>query len=105
MNYNIALIIFGAALATYCTRFPLLLYSGPKNIPPWLEKLLSFIAPTVLTALIVPMIFIRQGQVISTPANPYVLATIVCALTAYFSKNTIITVLAGELIVSLIVYL
>ncbi len=106
MNHqNIPLIIIGAALATYCTRFPLLLYSGPKHIPAGLAKYLSFIAPTVLTALIVPMVFIRQGTIDFKITNDYFLAAIVSGLTAYFFKNTFLAVITGILTVGLFVYL
>jgi branched chain amino acid efflux pump len=105
MNHNTALIILGAALVTYSTRFPLLIYSGPKHIPTWLSKYLSFIAPAVLTALIVPMVFIKQGRPDFSVANQYLIAAIVSVLTAFLSKNNLVTVIVGVLTVGLLVYL
>lgn len=105
MNHNIAFIIVGAALVTYCTRFPLLIYSGPKHIPTWLGKYLSFIAPAVLTALIVPAVFIKQGRPDFAMTNDYMIAAIISILVAYFSKNALLVVISGVLTVGLLVYL
>ena len=105
MSHNTTLIILGAALVTYCTRFPLLIYSGPKHIPTWLSRYLSFIAPAVLTALIVPMVFIKQGRPDFSMANQYFIAAVISVLTAYLTKNTLITVVVGVLTVGLLVYL
>ena len=104
-SFTVILIIMGGALATYCTRFPFLLYTGSKQIPPWLEKYMSFIAPAVLTALIVPMIFVRQDKIEFTITNDYLWAAIISGFTAYFFKNIFATVITGILTVSLFVYL
>jgi branched-subunit amino acid transport protein len=104
MNHQTALIIFGAALATYSTRFPLLLYSGPKHIPTWLEKCLSFIAPAILTALIIPTIFIQQGKVNVTPTNHYLIGSGISIIIAYIFKNPLVTVIVGVLTVGILVY-
>jgi branched-subunit amino acid transport protein len=105
MNPQTVLIIFGAALATYSTRFPLLLYSGPKHIPAWLGKCLSFIAPTVLTALIIPTIFLPQGKLNVTPTNDYLIGAGISIVTAYIFKNPLVTVIVGVSTVGILVYL
>jgi branched-subunit amino acid transport protein len=105
MSHDIILIIAGAALVTYGTRFPLLIYAGPKHIPAWLKQYLGLIAPAVLTALIVPAVFIKQGRPDFTPANEYLLAAILSAVIAYFFKNTLLVVISGVLTVALLIYL
>lgn len=104
MNSSILLTILGAALATYFTRFPLLMLSGKKPLPVWLTQMMSFIAPAVLTALIIPVILVRKGHPALSLSNEYIPATIVAVVVAYFSKNMLVTVIAGVGTVALLVY-
>lgn len=101
MNNEIIITILGAAIVTYLTRFPLMILSE-KKIPPALIKYLSFIAPAVLTALIAPMIFIKQCRVDISLSNNYFIAAIVTALASYFSKNMLVSLIAGICSVALL---
>jgi branched-subunit amino acid transport protein len=105
MNSDMIMIIAGSALVTYCTRFPLLIFSTNKNIPAWLSKYLSFIAPAVLTALIVPVVFIKQGKLAFSIANEYIIASIITVIIAYFFKNMLAAVIVGMLTVAFLVYI
>lgn len=101
MNNGIIITILGAAIVTYLTRFPLMILSG-KKIPSPLMKYLSFIAPAVLTALIAPMIFIKQGRVDISLSNNYFIAAIITVLVSYFSKNMLASLIAGICSVALL---
>jgi len=103
--HEIVLIIAGAALATYATRFPLMLLAGKKDLPKKLVRFMGYIAPAVLTALIVPLIFIDQGELHFSLANRTIIASIITVLTAYFSKSMLASVVAGMGAVILITYL
>lgn len=105
MKIDIALIVIGAGLVTYSTRFPLMILSGKIKIPVWLEKYLSYIAPAVLTALIVPVIFIKQGKLDFSLTNEYIAAAVLTAIVAYFSKNMLVSVICGILTVAVLSYL
>lgn len=105
MSSNALVIILGAGLATYFTRFPLMLLSGRKGIPGWLEEYMSYIAPAVLTSLIVPAIFIKQGKLDLSLTNEYIIAAAATAFVAYITKNMLVTVIAGVCTVGLFVYL
>jgi len=104
MSREMLLVILGAGLATYCTRFPLLLIADKRRMPQGLAKFMSFIAPAVLTALIVPAIFIRQGNIYISLNNDYLLSAIVTVLAAYSSRNMFITVVTGLCAVALFVF-
>lgn len=101
MNNGIIITILGAAAATYLTRFPLMIFSG-KKIPPWLIRYMSFIAPAILTALIVPMVFIKQGRFDVSLSNNYFIAAIITAIVSYFSKNMLASLIAGICSVALL---
>ena len=105
MSYNMLLIIIGAGVATYCTRFPLMLLSNKNEISPELTKLMSFIAPAVLTSLIVPVIFIRNGGIDISFSNTYIIAAIITAIAAYISKNMLVSVITGISAVGILMYL
>lgn len=105
MDSKVLIIVAGAAAATYITRFPLMLISGKKEIPKWLERFMSFIAPAVLTSLIVPAIFIKQGKLDFSLSNVYIIASVITGLVAYFARNMLVTVIAGVCTVGLLVYL
>lgn len=105
MSIKMILIILGAGLATYCTRFPLMILSSKGELPPRLTKFMSFIAPAVLTSLIVPTIFMKQGNIDISINNNYIIASVITALSAYFSKNMLVTVLIGICTVGILMYL
>ncbi len=104
MNNEIILVIAGAALVTYCTRFPLLMFAG-KKVPKPVERYLRYLAPAILTALIVPFVLIHNSRLNISFKNDYLIAAIITGLVAYFSKNTLIAVLTGVLTVGLTVWL
>lgn len=105
MSFKMILIILGAGLATYCTRFPLMIISGRREIPPRLTKFMSFIAPAVFTSLIVPAIFIKQGNIDISFSNKYIIASFITALAAYFSKNMLVSVIIGICTVGILMYI
>lgn len=95
MSIKMMFIILGAGLVTYCTRFPLMVLTSKGELSPKLTKFMSFIAPAILTSLIVPAIFIRQGRVDISFNNHYIIATVITTLSVYFSKNMLIGVIIG----------
>ncbi|AOY78174.1 hypothetical protein BJL90_00560 [Clostridium formicaceticum] len=99
------LIILGAGLATYCTRFPLMIISGKGEISPKLTKFMSFIAPAVLTSLIVPAIFIKEGNIDISFNNKYIIASVITILSAHISKNMLVTVITGICTVGILMYI
>ncbi len=104
MNKEIIFIIAGAALVTYCTRFPLLVFAG-KKVPKPVEQYLRYLAPAILTALIVPFVVLKNNSINISFKNDYLIAAIITGVVAYFSKNTLIAVLTGVLTVGLTVWL
>lgn len=72
-----------------------MLISGKKELPAKLVRFMSFIAPAVLTSLIIPCIFIRDNQLDFSLSNPYILAAVATVITAYFSKNMLASIIVG----------
>lgn len=95
MKSDVLIFILGAGIATYLTRFPLLVLSKKKDIPKGLLKYMGYIAPSILTALITPAIFIQKGKLYLSFSNIYIVAAIITSLVAYFSKNMLVSVITG----------
>lgn len=102
ISKEMLLLIAGAALATYFTRFPLMILSEKVNFSPKMTKFMSFIAPAVLTSLIVPVIFIQDGVIWISPANMYIPASIITVLVAYYTRNMLASVVTGIISVALL---
>ncbi len=82
-----------AGLLTFLTRLSFIVLWGRWNPPDWLYRALKYVPPAVLTAIIFPEVLIRNGQF--NPLNPRLLAGAVAALVAWRTKNVILTILVG----------
>lgn len=94
---NIWLVVIIGGLITFGIRFSLiyLLGEGKFEIPETLRKALHYIPPAVLSAIIFPELFIRDGNLDLALTNTRLLAGILAIVTAWFSRNTLLTILVG----------
>ena len=65
------------------------------EIPETLRRALRFVPPAVLTAIVVPDLFLRSGQINVSLTNFRLLAGVAAVLVAWKTKNTLLTILAG----------
>ncbi len=102
MSTSIWPAIFGMALITYGTRViaPLLMRSA--TIPAWFERWLRFVPGAVLAALVLPAVFVRDGSLVLSPLNPYLVGAVVAAVLAVRTRNLPLTVLVGLSVVILL---
>jgi branched-subunit amino acid transport protein len=82
-------------LITFGIRFSLIFLFGKFEIPETMRKALHYVPPAVLSAIIFPELFFRANQVDISLGNTRLLAGIVAILVAWYSKNTLLTILAG----------
>jgi len=93
--------IFLLACITFLTRYLFLHPKLPLRIGPKMERFLSFSAPAVLTAIWVPIIFIKDadGGLANTLdmslTNPYLLAAIVAILVSKKTNSIYFTLAAS----------
>ena len=94
---NIWLVMFFGGLTTFGMRFSLiyLLAEGRFQVPETMRRALHYVPPAVLSAIIFPELFLRNGGWFVSLANYRLMAGLVAALVAWFSKNTLITIIAG----------
>ncbi len=92
---NIWLVMLAGGLITFTIRFVLIFLFGKFEIPPTLRRALHYVPPAVLSAIVFPELFYRGGQIALTLDNTRLLAGIVAIVVAWFSKNTLLTIVAG----------
>lgn len=79
------------ACITFLSRYLFLHPRLPLRMGAKMTHFLSFSAPAVLTAIWVPIIFIKDNNFNSSLTNPYLLAATVAVITSYKSKNIYLT--------------
>ncbi len=60
-----------------------------------MRKALHYVPPAVLSAIILPELVFQSNQLNLSLGNTQLLAGIVAILVAWFTKNTLLTILAG----------
>ncbi|MFN3491499.1 MAG: AzlD domain-containing protein [Anaerolineales bacterium] len=95
MQNNIWLVLLIGGIITFSMRFSLIYLFGKFEIPETLKKALHYVPPAVLSAIIFPELFIQDRALNFQLANIRLLAGLIAIITAWFSKNTLLTILAG----------
>ena len=99
---NIWLVMLLGGLITFGMRFSFIYLFGRLHVPETLRKALHYVPPAVLSALIFPELFLRNQQLDISLDNHRLLAGLVAVVTAYLTKNTLITILVGMLALALL---
>jgi branched-subunit amino acid transport protein len=102
---NIWLIMLLGGLITFAIRFSLIFLFGRFEIPETMRRALHYVPPAVFSAIIFPELFIRDGVLNLSLQNERLLAGLIAVLVAWFTRNTLITILAGILALFLLQFL
>jgi branched-subunit amino acid transport protein len=94
---NIWLVLLLGGLITFGMRFSLIYLFGKFHVPEALRKALHYVPPAVLSAIIFPELFIRNETLNLSLDNYRLMAGLVAILVAWFTKNILVTILAGML--------
>ena len=93
---NETLMIGGMALVTFLIRYPVLALVGKIDMPKRIFDALRYVAPSVLAAIVIPMVLLPNDKPIQRPADAIPLgATLLAALVMWRSKNLLATVIVG----------
>jgi len=92
---NIWLVMLLGGLITFGMRFSLIYLFGRFLIPEAMRRALHYVPPAVLSAIIFPELFLQNEKLNMTLDNHRLLAGLVAVLVAWFSKNTLLTIIAG----------
>ena len=94
---NIWLVMVIGGLITFGMRFSLIFLFGRFEIPETMRRALHYVPPAVLSAIIFPELLYKANQIDFSFGNIRLLAGIVAILVAWYTKNTLLTILAGML--------
>lgn len=92
---NIWLVMLLGGLITFGMRFSLIYLFGRFRVPETLRKALHYVPPAVLSAIIFPELFLPNGGLDLSFENTRLLAGLVAIAVAWFTKNTLLTTIAG----------
>jgi len=96
------LIFLLGGLITFALRFSLIYLFGRFEIPGTMRRALHYVPPAVLAALIFPELLLNNGELAITPVNPRLLAGLISILTAWYSRNTLVTIITGMIVLFLL---
>ena len=102
---NIWLVMLLGGLITFGMRFSLIYLFGRFQVSETMRRALHYVPPAVLSAIIFPELFLHNGVLDISTGNIRLLAGLVAVLVAWFSKNTLITIIAGMLALFLFQFL
>jgi branched-subunit amino acid transport protein len=92
---NIWLVMLIGGLITFGMRFSLIYLFGKFEIPQTMRRALHYVPPAVLSAIIFPELLYRNNTFDPSLGNTRLIAGIIAILVAWFSKNTLVTILVG----------
>jgi branched-subunit amino acid transport protein len=92
---NIWLVMLLGGLITFAMRFSLIYLFGRFEVPETMQKALHYVPPAVLSAIIFPELFLHDGSFNVSLENTRLLAGVIAIVVAWFSRNTLITIIVG----------
>jgi branched-subunit amino acid transport protein len=102
---NIWLVFLLGGLLTFGMRFSFIYLLGRYELPETIRRALRFVPPAVLSAIVVPELFVRSGEIQVSLTNYRLLAGLLAVLVAWRTRNTLLTILAGMLALVLLEWL
>jgi len=99
---NIWLLMLLGGLITFGMRFSFIYLFGRFHIPETMRRALHYVPPAVFSAIIFPELFLRNGELNIAFDNYRLLAGVAAILVAWFSRNTLITIITGMLVLFLL---
>jgi branched-subunit amino acid transport protein len=88
-------VMVAIGLVTFAMRLSFVLALGRVDVPQSLMRILRFVPPAVLSAIIFPELLMVDGSPELSLNNPRLLAGLVAALVAWRSRSVVLTIVAG----------
>jgi branched-subunit amino acid transport protein len=92
---NIWFVMLLGGLLTFGMRLSFIYLFGRIEIPEMMRRALRFVPPAVLSAIILPQLFMPSGNFDFTLSNHRLLAGFAAGMVGWWTKNTLLTILAG----------
>lgn len=88
-------LLAGMAIATMATRIPVLVALSRRMLPEGVERALRYVPPAVLSAIILPIVVLREGELNLVTNNAMLPASLIAILISWRSKNLLLTIVVG----------
>ena len=92
---NIWLLMLSAGVLTFLTRLSFIWLFDKVAVPELLQRSLRFVPPAVLSVIIFQELLIRDGRLAIDLNNFRLAAGLIAVLTAWRTRNALITIAAG----------
>jgi branched-subunit amino acid transport protein len=92
---NEILLIIGMTLVTFIPRYGVLALLGRLEMPKSIFRALRYVPVTVLSAIIFPDLFLKNGSLNLVPNNSFLAAGIIAVLVSWRTKNLLLTIVLG----------
>ena len=101
-NMKVWIVLLLGGLITFGIRFSLIYLFGRFHIPETMRKALHYVPPAVLSAIVFPDLFLHSGNLNMSFDNSRLLAGLAAMVVAWFTRNTLITIIAGMIVLFLL---
>lgn len=95
------LVMIASGLLTFAARFSMLGLFQDRELPQLLKQVLTYVAPSVLAAIIIPDVLLIDGTVMVMD-NPKILAFLLAMVAAALTRNVLVTISTGMIALWLI---
>lgn len=89
-------------LLTFTIRLSFITIFGRREIPSFLQSTLRFVPVAVLSAIIFPALFLYGNKLDLSVSNTRLLAGILAAIVAWRTKNVLLTIVVGMVVLWLL---
>ena len=102
---SIWLVMVAAGLITYAIRLSFIYLFGRFPTPELVQRSLRFVPPAVLSAILVPELFMQGGRLAASLPNARLLAGLAAIAVGAWRKNTLLTIVTGMVVLLVLEYL
>jgi len=92
---SMLLIFIVGGLLTFAMRFSFIYLLGRVPVPESVRRMLRFVPVAVFSAIVAPELLLPSGRLDLSLGNSYLLAGTLAFIAAWWTKNTLITILIG----------
>ena len=88
------LVMIASGLLTFAARFSMIGLFQDRELPQIIKQILSYVAPSVLAAIIIPDVLLIDGAV-TVLDNPKISAFLLAMVAAALTRNVLVTISTG----------
>ncbi len=93
--YSIWMLFLMIGIGTFAIRLSLIQLLGRMEMSDSFSRLLRFVPPAALSALILPAVVSQQGVVNISLSNGRIIGALAAVIVALVTKNTLLTICSG----------